>query len=734
MNNNSRTISSVRKREQPWENSVPLMLYFPLSIFFMELIARVATFGELKLKQFFLILFLSISIGFVFSLIITVVKNKKIMRIVSVSILLVLGVVCCSQVVYYNIFGNYYSWTDIGMAGDAATQFADMLWSGIVKSTFPIILILVPAIIMFILRKRLTYFPVKRIPFLVSLAVGALASLFFIVSAIIICGDKNAHEGYFYYYNYPNSAETYRYYGILTGSRLNIQAAIFGEKIPPTHGQTEESYDDTIFRPKDTTDGTDTIGPDDTSGGEDSSDPIIDPVITGDNVMDIDFDSLIANENDKNIRALHEWLSSRKPTAKTKYTGMFKGKNLVFITLEGFSGTVIREDLTPTLYKMAHEGFDFENYYCSCWGGSTSTGEFANMTGLFYNSTACMQNYAANNYMPFVLGNSMNRIGYNSFAFHANASWYYKRNLSHPNLGYKFYAVGTGIENLTDANGRSFRNNDLGYYIKGDYAKPWPASDEFTAGVTLPTLINNQPFNAYYMSISGHANYNYGGNAMSSKHKNLIEEYCVTHNLNYNNETKAYLACQYEVELMVKLMIEEFDKAGILDNTVFVLAADHYPYGIINDATLAELYNLPEKNIRENYDLYRSALIIWSSTMKESVNVETACSAIDILPTVSNLFGLEFDSRLMMGTDILSGTDPIVILNCEQGPYWMWITSYGEYHKSGFRLNEKYEVDENQLAAYIKSINAKAANMKSYGFQMIKMDYYKYLKSYFERE
>ena len=36
---------------------------------------------------------------------------------------------------------------------------------------------------------------------------------------------------------------------------------------------------------------------------------------------------------------------------------MFKGKNLILLTAEGFSPYAIDQELTPTLYKLTHEGF-----------------------------------------------------------------------------------------------------------------------------------------------------------------------------------------------------------------------------------------------------------------------------------------------------------------------------------------------------------------------------------------
>ncbi len=680
---------------------LPLVMFFPLFILYEELVSRIATYGDLSFKQFIYILFFSLSQGAFISCILLLIKNKKAVRIVAISVSVVLSVIFIAFNVYFKIFGNYFSWEDIGMAGEAAFGFFDVLLEGIKNCLFTMILLLIPTLILIISRKRFTYYKRKKNFLSVLLAVGACTAVFFIIPSLILNADKE-YEGDLYFYNHPNNVETPLNYGLLMSSKLNIEKFIFGEKeddiLPPDIIDSSEVT-------------TDSGNSDETSSADSSSGDI--PVEYGYNVLDIDFDALIANTSDKTIAAMHKYFKNVEPTKKNEYTGYFKDKNLIFITLEGFSGEVIDKDLTPTLYMMANGGFVFNNYYCSCWGGSTSTGEYANMTGLFYNSVSCMRDYAGKNYWPFTLGNQMNKLGYTSLAFHANTATYYRRDLSHPQMGYALIAGGTGIETLTDSNGYSFSNNPYGHrYQSSDRTiKPWPPSDELTAQFTVNSFIDKQPFNIYYMSISGHANYNWSGNAMAKLHRDKINEYCLSKGLNYSEETKAYLACQYEVELMAKKLVDELDAAGILDDTVFVMAADHFPYGITDDSSLSELYGLPADGIRKNLDLYRNTLIIWSSSMEEAVVVDTPCSAIDILPTVSNLFGLEYDSRLLMGTDVLSDTRPLVILNGVSGPYWCYIDENGNYKTSGSNL---------------------LTNKKYYAFEILKRNYYSYLKDYIE--
>ncbi len=734
-------------------NLYHLLTVFPAVIFYMELVTRLSTYGGLTFGQFLYILFFSLSAGALVGAIVTLIRNRTAVRIVSIAVPAFLVILYGAHIVYFNIFGNYFDWENLGMAGEAATQFKDMLWSGIGESLFPIVLMILPVLLIALFSKRLTYYPVKRVPPMVTLVIVSVMMLGFLLPAVAMTFDKSEGSA-FEAYKRPNDLETPQNFGILTATRLNFGRILFGigdgvgplTNIPdvtePDHG-----IFDPVTKPsdgKDTTKGdtdstdTDPVGtqpPDDPTTGDPSTvtPPDTDPPETtkpprvlGDNVLDIDFDTLIANETNKNIKAMHKYFAGLEPTEQNEYTGYFEGKNLIFITLEGFCSQAIIPELTPTLYEMANGGFVFHNFYNSVWGGSTSTGEYANLTGLFYNKVKCMRDYIGTegHYMPFTLGNQFTALGYSTYAFHANSYTYYGRDKSHPNLGYTYLGIGNGLENLTNKKGESFASR---FKISSNSVKPWPTSDAFTAEVTIPTLIEaaaDGPFHAYYMSISGHANYSFSGNAQSKAHREEVEAYCAAKGLDYSSNVKAYLACQIEVELMMQTFLAELGAAGILDDTVFVLTADHFPYGLTN-VELAQLYGLPSDGIRSNFDLYRNSLIIWSSSMEGPVTVDVPCSAIDILPTVSNLFALPYDSRLMMGVDVFSDQEPLVILNCDGGPSWNWINRYGSYNSStGFTVNPAYQVDEKQLSSYVKSMNALATARQKYAFAIIEKDYY----------
>src|SRR5690606_21283221 len=121
---------------------------------------------------------------------------------------------------------------------------------------------------------------------------------------------------------------------------------------------------------------------------------------------------------------------------KNEYTGMFKGKNLILITAEGFSPYAVHKELTPTLYMMQENGFKFTDFYTPLWGVSTSDGEYVACTGLLPKEGVWSFYKSAKNYMPFCMGNQLKSVGYNTYAYHNHYYDYYFRNESHPNMGY----------------------------------------------------------------------------------------------------------------------------------------------------------------------------------------------------------------------------------------------------------------------------------------------------------
>lgn len=393
----------------------------------------------------------------------------------------------------------------------------------------------------------------------------------------------------------------------------------------------------------------------------------------------LDFAALAQNETDGTLKTLYSYVAVQTPALENEYTGMFAGKNLIFITAEAFNYAIIDPELTPTLYRLTTEGIEFTNYYEPLWSGCTSGGELVNLSGLAMNCE--MNSYSSQK--PFnTIGSLLMDEGYFSRAYHNNIYTFYDRHKTHVNLGYEqFIGMGNGMEE--------------------GVVDDWPQSDLEMFDFTIPQYIDQQPFSIYYMTVSGHCRYNQLGNDQSKKNWPLVEH------LPYSDGIKAYIACNLELEKALTSLVKQLEEAGIADDTVIVMAPDHYPYGLgkawgLQKDGLLELYGV------EKYDLFqrdKNTLIIWSGCLEDKdMRIDAPVCSIDILPTLSNLFGVTYDSRLSIGRDVL-GTEEAISL----WPDYSWVTEMGSYNASNrtFTPAEGVEVPDGYVDRMVSIVTNK---------------------------
>lgn len=417
------------------------------------------------------------------------------------------------------------------------------------------------------------------------------------------------------------------------------------------------------------------------------------------NVMDIDFNALANSTKDETLSSMDKYFAGQTPTAKNEYTGMFEGYNLITITAEGFSPYAVDKNLTPTLYKMMTEGFSFTNFYTPLWGVSTSDGEYAATTGLIPKSGVWSMYLSGANSMPFCFGNQFKKLGVDTrYAFHNHNFSFYHRDISHPNMGYKYLGVGNGLEKyITDL---------------------WPESDLEMMDSTVKMYSDADRFCAYYMTVSGHMNYTKAENAMAAKNWDKVA------GLDVSDTLKAYYACNIELDRAMESLLKQLEESGKADKTLIVITPDHYPYGMESDSSEGQYKYLEElagKKLETNFELYKSIFIIYSPSMTEPVTVSKYCSSIDIVPTVSNLLGLQYDSRLLMGKDVLSSSKGFVPF-CDRS----WITERGRYN-ANTKVYESFigeDVNSKETLEYIKKTNALVNNKFKVSALILENNYY----------
>lgn len=667
----------AKKEVKKWGRWANYLL-FPVVIIYLELIVRLASasddfFG----KSIWTMLLFSLAFGFLFTFL-TTVWGPKANRIICGILLFLITLWIGVQTVYFRVFRTFSTVYSSTQAGNVFGEFGDQVLTGIWKTKFYLIFILLPFVLWLIFGIR--HMNWKRIGVKPSILLAALFVVFQLVATLIPMLSTSGVMSLRYLYQDVDGfvpTLSVKNFGVLTTLRLDIRNLLFGDMMDHLAVDTDDDDDDDMIdQPPNT------YVPSDEDPDQ-SETPNYQP-----NVMEIDFDALIANETDEVLIDMYEYFSQVEPTYENEYTGLFEGKNLIWIVAESFSSWALDETHTPTLCKLASEGFVFNNFYNPVWGVSTSDGEYVVLNSLLPKVGVWSFSKSSDNYMAFSMGNMLRSIGYTTKAYHNHTYTYYDRDKSHPNMGYDYEGVGNGL----------------------DMTNEWPRSDLEMIDITVPDYIDSQPFHVYYLTVSGHQYYTFMGNMQAYKHEDDVAD------LPYSEGPRAYIAANMELDLAMESLIEQLDEAGILEDTVIVLSGDHYPYGLEQ----WEIEELAGGTVEQNFELYRSTLIMWCADMEEPVQVDKYCSSLDILPTLCNLFDVEWDSRLLMGRDIFSDADPLVIFSNHS-----YITDKGRYNASSdtFTPNAGETVGDDYAREMLDIVNDKF----EYSTKILDYDFYRHV-------
>lgn len=595
--------------------------------------------------------------------------SEKVNRILYGVFTAAVTIVYGGQYIYYQIFGTYFTVYSMLNGGGQALGFIKELLSVLARNLHILALILLPAALMFVSMRRghLRLEPLaarKRVAALVAAAVLEIAAL-----GLLPAFGRAMNAPFDAFFNVRAIDTSANALGVGTAMRLDFVRLVAG--VSSVEGEpVDMSGVEVVEEP---------LPP-----GDDPEPLLSDGEKYGYNLTETGLKAVAANEESAVLADVASYFASVEPTAKNAMTGLFEGKNLILITAEAFSPLAIDPELTPTLYKLYSEGMQFENFYTPLWGVSTSDGEYVACTGLLPETGVWSMRRSSANELPYCLGNQFAALGYGAYAYHDHDASFYGRDLSHPNMGYDFKAVGRGLE----------------------ITKLWPESDLEMIDVTTPEYLNGEPFHVYYMTVSGHLYYTFEGNQIAEKNRSYVE------NLDYSEHVKAYLACQIELDRALGLLLERLEAAGELEDTVIALSADHYPYGLTHD----EISELAGAEIDPEFEIYRSAFLLYNAAT-EPVSVSKPCSSLDILPTLSNLFGLEYDSRLLMGRDIFSDSEGLVIFSDHS-----WLTADARYNA---RANELI-VDEDAALPddYAQKMTDLVEGKFKYSAKILDLDYY----------
>lgn len=635
-----------------------IILWWSFLIIYLEIIYKFFIMKDLLTTNTFSVVLFSIPWIIIFT-IITSIFNEKVNKILTIVFSFLIILITLAQIVYYNFYNSMFSFLSLTTGTGQVMQFYVMIASVIARIWYIFAIILIPYILFLIFKNKLFNFKKNNLKFLISYL------LIFILSflGIVLVISKN-NEGFYslkrLIFKTHAPMLTIDKTGLFTMEMIDIERYIFGFN--------EEIYSEQI--------------------NVNNEEEKVPEVKIEYNTTDIDFDKLINDETDDKIKSMHVYFKNTAPSNKNEYTGMFKDKNLIFITAEAFDTIAIDEKLTPTLYKIANNSFIFKNYYQPLYPVSTSDGEYMNLNSLIPKEGVWSFKQTSKISMPYGIGNMFNKEGYVSYGFHNHNYNYYDRQKSHKNIGLKYYGCGNGLEKKMNC-------------------KHWPNSDKEMIDATTSYYIDKDKFMTYYMTVSGHLNYNFSGNNMAYRNKNKVK------NLKYSIAIKAYLATQIELDKSIEKLLQVLEEKGKLNDTLIVIAPDHYPYGL----TTKQMNEISTIDRNDKFEKFHTTLIMYNPNIEKTV-VDKVISSLDILPTIYNLYGLTFDSRLFMGRDIFSNNEHIVILSDRS-----WITDKGKYNSvtKEFTSTTNEEIEED----YIDRINMIVNQRYGMSSLIIDNNYYK---------
>lgn len=648
---------------------------FLIALVYWELLLRTQTgFEDMS---FYFLLFLPAEAMFLASL--NGWLKRRFNRIATPVILVIPFAYYVSQLVYFRIFGSMFSISMIGMGADAVENFGWALWDTIVDSLGWIFLCLLPVIAVAVFA----YFAPKKyfkrysplMHFIALLKTVLLWSLAVLLLLPFGTGDASPYAAYSSTYIDTDTASNRL--GVLTNSLVELYHSVFGSDKP--------QQDLTLVAPQ----------------PQDEPKPDTSPNI----ISSIDFNALAALTSDGGKTELCNYFGSLSGTGKNEYTGKLKDYNLIYICAESFGKYAVDPVVTPTLYKMTQSGFVLNNYYNS-FKNTTTNGEFAFMTGLWpdvsrdadTNSKSGSFTQSKDNYIPFALANMFEKQGVKTYAYHNFRGYYYSRNETHPNLGY------TTTRFLGGENGMRFTT-------------AWPSSDLEMMEQSVDDFINNPTFHAYYMTFSGHGPYS-DANPIAVRNLKTVRELVKGRNLPDN--AVYYLAANYELEKAMDYLLKRLEAAGKLNNTLIVLTGDHYPYYLNSNSLDA----LAGKDVGSNFEQFESTCIMYVGGMTP-VKTNTPCCNVDILPTVLNLLGMEYDSRLLPGTDIFSKGEHYAMLYNKS-----FVTDKVKYNANNGKaewLGNADLMSESEKQTYIDYYTSLTNNRYAVSLKLMKEDFYKFV-------
>lgn len=369
--------------------------------------------------------------------------------------------------------------------------------------------------------------------------------------------------------------------------------------------------------------------------------------------------------NEKDIEFLKEEYSKEKETSKNKYTGKYKDNNLIIVQLEGLDSWLINKNDTPTLYSMMKNSINFTNHYSYYnGGGSTFNSEFAVNTGFITPLSYTQNAYTFNkNSFPYSLAHLFKEQGYAVNAFHMNTKEYYSRGTNYKNWGYDNYY------GLVDQN--TYKDNS--YYLDRELL----LNEEFKE-----KMFGSEKFVDYIITYTNHMPFNpEKGNCKMLLDLDSKDNENVSYDLTEEDCARRQVK---ETDYMMELLVKELKERELFDKTTIVVLTDHYLY-TLSDKSILDKYKNTSNNL-----INRTPFFIYTNN-KDRKTIKTVTSQLNVLPTVLNLFGIDYNPNYYIGQDALNNNYQKLVFFSD----YSWYDG-NVYVDGGIVTNNKY-INQNTL-------------------------------------
>lgn len=343
-------------------------------------------------------------------------------------------------------------------------------------------------------------------------------------------------------------------------------------------------------------------------------------------------------DEEEAIENLDAYFNQNAEHLQNTYTNQFDNHNVILITVESLDFRMVNETISPTLYKMMQEGYRYDNFYVPVFQqGATCNSEYMALTGLLaINSNDWSNNICDaynKNLFPYAMPNQLKEAGYETYYFHGGHEWFYQRETMMQAYGFetiKFQEdlIELGYEDYLDRYDRHLMR-----FV-----------DEFVSF--------EEPFYMQFLTYALHGAYNHEEYAMYDDVVSQVYEGDAI-----DSEIRVYLQKLAEFDAFLTLLEARLSSEGVLDNTLIVIHADHYPY-MMNEETYSAFLDVD----MSSHELYKQSLIIYNPLMTPII-FNGVGSTIDIAPTVLNLIYPEAIFSYFTGKDLANEEDYAILLH-----------------------------------------------------------------------